>query len=400
MLFRYTAIDAKGNKQEGTVDAVTQEAAITALQRRGLMVAGIEAADGGLFSMNFSFFERVSQAEVVVLSRQIATLFEAQVSALRVFRLLALETENPLLQRILLEVADDLQGGASIAEALAKHPAVFSEFYVNMVRAGEETGRLDQTFNYLADYLDRMYELTSKAKSALIYPAFVITVFIGVMVLMLTYVIPRIGQILEESGQELPIYTKIVLGISHFFSNFGVFIFIALAVGIAGFMWWSRTPEGRVQLDTFKLYLPYFGTLFRKLYLARFADNLATMVASGIPMVRSLEITAAVIGNEVYKGIVLNALEDVKNGKVLSEALNEHNEMPGIIVGMVRVGEETGRLEKIMKTLASFYEREVQQTVDALIDLIEPAMIVLLGLGVGVLLAAVLIPIYNVSTAG
>ncbi|RME30539.1 type II secretion system F family protein [Candidatus Parcubacteria bacterium] len=400
MLFRYTAIDAKGNKQEGTVDAVTQEAAITALQRRGLMVAGIEAADGGLFSMNISFFERVSQAEVVVLSRQIATLFEAQVSALRVFRLLALETENPLLQRILLEVADDLQGGASIAEALAKHPAVFSEFYVNMVRAGEETGRLDQTFNYLADYLDRMYELTSKAKSALIYPAFVITVFIGVMVLMLTYVIPRIGQILEESGQELPIYTKIVLGISHFFSNFGVFIFIALAVGIAGFMWWSRTPEGRVQLDTFKLYLPYFGTLFRKLYLARFADNLATMVASGIPMVRSLEITAAVIGNEVYKGIVLNALEDVKNGKVLSEALNEHKEMPGIIVGMVRVGEETGRLEKIMKTLASFYEREVQQTVDALIDLIEPAMIVLLGLGVGVLLAAVLIPIYNVSTAG
>ncbi|GIW68464.1 MAG: phytochrome sensor protein [Candidatus Parcubacteria bacterium] len=400
MLFRYTAIDAKGNKQEGTVDAVTQEAAITALQRRGLMVAEIESADGGVLSMNLTFFERVSQAEVVVLSRQIATLFEAQVSALRVFRLLALETENPLLQRILLEVADDLQGGASIAEALAKHPAVFSEFYVNMVRAGEETGRLDQTFNYLADYLDRMYELTSKAKSALIYPAFVITVFIGVMVLMLTYVIPRIGQILEESGQELPIYTKIVLGLSHFFSNFGLFIFIALAVGIAGFLWWSRTPEGRMQLDTIKLRLPYFGTLFRKLYLARFADNLATMVASGIPMVRSLEITAAVVGNEVYKGILLKALEDVKNGKALSEALNEHNEMPGIIVGMVRVGEETGRLEKIMKTLASFYEREVQQTVDALIDLIEPAMIVLLGLGVGVLLAAVLIPIYNVSTAG
>ncbi len=400
MLFRYTAIDAKGGKQEGTVDAVSQEAAIAALQRRGLMVVEVEPAEGGILTMNLTFLERVSQAEVVVLSRQIATLFEAQVSALRVFRLLALETENPLLQRILLEVADDLQGGSSIAEALAKHPTVFSDFYVNMVRAGEETGKLDETFNYLADYLDRMYELTSKAKSALLYPAFVIVVFIAVMVLMLTYVIPRIGTILEESGQELPIYTKIVLGLSSFFSNFGIFLLLALAVGGGVFWWWVHTPEGWAQFDALKLHIPYFGTLFRKLYLARFADNLATMVASGIPMVRSLEVTAAVIGNEVYAGILRKALEEVKNGRALSEALNEHNEIPGIIVGMVRVGEETGRLERIMKTLATFYEREVRHTVDALIDLIEPAMIVLLGVGVGVLLASVLIPIYNVSTAG
>lgn len=399
MLFSYQAVDKEGKEREGTIDAVNEDVAIASLQRRDLVISSIESAEAkNLFEFKVDFFGGVSNKDIVIISRQIATLFEAQVSALRVFRLLAIESTNEALQKVLMEVADDLQAGSSISKALSKHPNAFSLFYVNMVKAGEETGKLDETFMYLADYLDRTYELTSKAKSALIYPAFVIATFIAVMVLMLTYVIPRIGQILVDSGQEIPLYTKVVLALSGFFVSYGVFIFIALAVG--GFFFWryAKTDSGRHAVDSIKLGTPYFGSLYRKLYLARFSDNLSTMLSSGIPMVRAIEITAETIDNVIYEHILKESMTMVKNGNALSKAIGQYDEIPSIVVGMVRVGEESGELGKILKTLASFYQREVKNAVDALVDLIEPAMIVLLGLGVGVLLASVLIPIYNVST--
>lgn len=400
MLFSYTALDKDGQERSGTIEAITEDVAIASLQRRGLIISNITSAESrSLFEIDIDFFNGVSYKDVVIISRQIATLFEAQVSALRVFRLLAIETQSESLQEILMQVSDDLQSGSSISNALSKHPQAFSPFYVNMVKAGEETGKLDETFMYLADYLDRSYELSSKAKSALIYPAFVIATFIAVMVLMLTFVIPRIGQILIDSGQDIPLYTKIVLGLSGFFVSYGAFLFVGLAVG--GFFFWryARTENGRQAIDSVKLSVPYFGGLFRKLALARFADNLSTMLSSGIPMVRAIEITSEVIGNKVYENILKDTMTMVKNGNPLSKSLGKYEEVPGIVVGMVRVGEESGELGKILKTLASFYNREVRNAVDALVDLIEPAMIVLLGLGVGVLLASVLIPIYNVSTA-
>lgn len=400
MLFTYQALDQEGKQRSGTIDAVSEDVAITSLQRRGLTISSIESAESrSLFEFDIKFFSGVSNKDVVVISRQIATLFEAQVSALRVFKLLAVEAENENLQKALLKVTDDLQGGSSISNALSKHPDIFTPFYVNMVKAGEETGKLDETFSYLADYLDRNYELSSKARSALIYPAFVISVFIAVMVLMLTFVIPRIGQILVDSGQEIPVYTKIVLGLSGFFVSYGVFLFVGLAVG--GFLLWRyvQTDQGKLALDTFRLSIPYVGTLYRKLYLSRFSDNLSTMLASGIPMVRAIEITAEVIGSVIYEDILIESMTMVKNGNPLSKSLGQYEEMPSMVVGMIRVGEESGELGKILKTLATFYNREVRNAVDALVDLIEPAMIVLLGLGVGVLLASVMIPIYNVSTS-
>src|SRR3989344_2369639 len=197
MLFNYQAVDQTGAPKIGSIDAVNVDIAITSLQRRGLVITSIDEADKrrGLLSMNISWFEKVSNKDVVILSRQLATLFEAQVSALRIFRLLASETENRVLAGKLVNISDDLQAGSSISDALAKHPKVFSEFFISMVKAGEESGKLNETFNYLADYLDRTYELVSKAKGALIYPAFVIVTFITVMILMFTMVIPKISGI-------------------------------------------------------------------------------------------------------------------------------------------------------------------------------------------------------------
>lgn len=401
MLFTYQVADQAGKQLTGTVDAVNQDSAIASLQRRGLSVISIVGSNEpkGIAALgsNISFFESVSNRDVVILSRQMATLFEAQVSALRVFRLLSEQAEKPFLRRVLTEVSDDLQAGNQISKALSKHPKVFSEFYVNMVKSGEESGKLDETFQYLADYLDRNYELMSKARNALIYPAFVIATFISVMALMLTLVIPKVSAILIESGQKIPLMTRMVIGLSNILLDYGIFVLI---IGVAGAFFlfrFSKTDNGARAFDRAKLAFPYIGGLYQKLYLSRIADNLSVMLSSGIPALRALEITASVVGSRLYRDIIEATMESVKGGAPMSESLKRYPEIPSIVVQMLQVGEETGEVGSILEKLAKFYRREVTNAVDTLVDLIEPIMIVSLGLGVGVLLASVLIPIYNVS---
>ncbi len=399
MIFKYKGVTNTGQEAKGVTEAVNVDIAISQLQKKGLIISEIHEDVDRKFNFSMSIFNKVSNKDLVILSRQIATLFQAQVSALRVFRLLADQVENLLLQKILVDIADDLQGGTSISGALAKYPDVFSNFYINMVKSGEESGKLDEIFVYLADYMDRTYEVTTKAKNALIYPAFVIMTFIGVMVLMLTVIIPKIALMIQDSGQEVPFYTNIVLGLSNLFLNYGIFLAILLV--IVGVLVWrySKTEEGGITLDTMRLNLPYLGNLYRKLYLSRIADNLDTMIVSGIPILRALEITSSVVDNKTYKAILDDTLIKVKEGTSLSNAFAQHKEIPNIMTQMVKVGEETGELGNILKSLAKFYQREVNNAVDTMVSLIEPMMIVALGLGVGLLLAAVLMPIYNIASA-
>jgi type II secretory pathway component PulF len=227
MLFTYQALDQSGAKKDGTIDALNKTVAISALQRRGLIVVSIKSPDDkGILQM--TLFERVPLRDIVVMSRQLATLFSSQIPALKAFTLLGTTTENKLLKRQLLEVGNDLQAGSSVSSALSRHKDTFSSFYVAMVKAGEESGKLNEVFNYLADYLDRQYELTSKARNALVYPAFVVVVFVVVMILMFTMVIPNLSRLLLETGQNIPLYTRIIIGISEFLVQYGVFILIAL----------------------------------------------------------------------------------------------------------------------------------------------------------------------------
>jgi len=399
-LFVYKAIDKDGQEKAGTVEAVNVDVAIGSLQRRGFIISAINESGtkGSLLSKNIAFFEKVSNKEVVILSRQLATLFSAQVSALRVFRLLGAETENPKLARQLNDIAESLQGGNLISASMEKHKDVFSSFYVSMVKAGEETGKLDETFVFLADYLDRSYAVTQKAKNALIYPAFIVFTFISVMILMLTMVIPRISQILVESGQEIPTYTKVVIAMSDLLVHYGLFMLVGVIVGIFAFVRFVKTDAGKMAFDGVKLEIPYLGNLFSKLYLSRIADNLNTMLASGIPMIKALELTRDVVDNRVFLLAIEQSLEDVKGGAPVSAAFQKHEQFPNILIQMMKVGEETGNLGEILSTLAKFYQREVTTAVDTLVDMIEPIMIILLAVGVGTLLASVLIPIYNISS--
>ncbi|MBI5045966.1 MAG: type II secretion system F family protein [Candidatus Niyogibacteria bacterium] len=400
MLFKYQVKTPEGEVKSGTIDAASTEVALASLHRRNLIVMTLVSDESALpwYRRGTTMFEFVKARDVVILSRQLSTLFEAKVPVVDALKVLIAETTNATLKKNLSEVLDDIHSGMSISGALAKHPKAFSKFYVSMVRSGEESGKLDEIFLYLADYLERSYDLMNKAKNALTYPAFVLVAFSGVMVVMLTVVIPKLSSILIETGQALPFYTRAIIGFSDFIRNFGVFILVALAVGVI-FLWrYLTTDAGKMTFAQFQISIPAIGTLYRKLYIARISDNLQTLLAGGVPVVRALEISADVVGNEVYAAIMRDATAAVQAGSPISEALARYDEIPKLMSQSIKIGEETGKLDYILGTLARFYRREVDSAVDNIVSLIEPIMIIVLGLGVGLLVAAILVPIYNISS--
>lgn len=402
MLFHYVAINGEGTKTEADIEAASVDAAIGLLQKRGLSIVTIKdksEAEVSFLSNLHLFRPKVKPKDVVIFSRQIATLFEAGVSALKAFRLLAAENDNKELQRQLTGVADDIEAGISLSEALSRRPELFSPFYVNMIKAGEESGKLNESFLYLADYLDRDYELRQKVKKALTYPAFVVGTFITIMVGMFIFVIPKMAAMFADQGAELPMITKIVLGVSNLFVEYWLIVLPLLIVAGWLFYRWTQTEEGKRKVDETKTQVPLFRTLFQRIFLTRLADNMNTMLSSGVPIVRSIDITAAVVDNKVYEDLLKRVSTKVQTGTAFSKALYEEPQVPNILVQMVRIGEETGELGYILKNLATFYKRELDTAIDSVIGLIEPAMIVGLGLGVGVLVSSVLLPMYSLSSS-
>lgn len=399
MIFHYTAINQEGTKTEAEIEASSQDVAIVLLQKRGLSVVTIQDKSEDA-NLTFSFFKaKIKPKDVVIFSRQIATLFEAGVSALKAFRLLAAENDNKELQRQLTGVADDIESGVSLSDALSKRPDLFSPFYVNMVKAGEESGKLNESFLYLADYLDRDYELRQKVKKALTYPMFVVGTFIVIMVGMFVFVIPKMAAMFADQGAELPMITKIVLGTSEIFVKYWLIVFPVMIIGGWLFYRWMQTEEGQRKVDEIKTKTPVFKNLYQRIFLTRLADNMHTMLSSGVPIVRSIDITSAVVDNVVYKELLKRVSAKVQSGVAFSKALYEEPLVPNILVQMVRIGEETGELGYILKNLATFYKRELDTAIDNVIGLIEPAMIVGLGLGVGVLVSSVLLPMYSLSAS-
>lgn len=403
MLYEYTATTLEGELKTGSIEAASVDIAISALQARSLVITDIKSAkqSGSILESisSFKFFNRVKSKDVVVLSRQLATLFEAKIAVMDSLRLLAGQVANIRLKEGLTEIIEDIKGGSSLSSAMSKHPDIFSVFYINMIKSGEESGKLEEIFSSLADHLERSYELASKTKNALIYPAFVVVTFFVVMVLMLTFVIPKLTSILTEVNQKIPIYTRILIGVSDFFRDFGVFLLGGVVAG-GVFLWrYAKTEKGSEAVSRFQTSFPFVGMLYSKFYLSRMTDNMETLLSSGVPAVRTLEITADVVGNKIYKNILLTAANEVKGGSSISEALSKYPEIPLMVVQMIKTGEETGKLNFMLKTLGRFYKKEVDNAVETLVSLIEPVMIVVLGGAVGILLVSILGPIYNI-TAG
>jgi type IV pilus assembly protein PilC len=399
MLYKYTVSTPEGEKQSGTIEAATTEIAIRSLQNKNFIIISLKPAEKKFFFKGVKIFGGVKARDIVIFSRQLATLFEAKIAALTSFKLLASETENQTLRDAIGEVLNDIQGGISLSQAMAKHPHIFSRFYVSMVRSGEESGKLDESFNYMADYLERSYELSSKAKNALIYPAFIISTLMIVLVLMITFVVPHLTAILTESGQQIPIYTKILIGLSNFFRQFGVFLLIALVFAII-FLWrYLRTENGKMLISRFQISIPFLGNLYKKFYISRITDNLELSLSSGISVVRALESAADIAGGSIYSKILLDSTNDVRGGGSLSASLIRYKEIPPIVSQMIKIGEETGKLNFILKTLSRFYKREVDNTIETMVNMIEPAMILVLGVFAALFILSIIVPIYNI-TAG
>lgn len=399
MEYIYQARTPEGEKRDGIIDAVSQEAAVAALQRRGLIIVTIAPSEteGAWYERPLLFFGGVRQRDIVILSRQLATLFEAKVPVVTALRTLISELDSPVLRREMAGLLDEVQGGMPLSQAMERHPKVFSPFFVNMVRSAEESGKLDETFRYLADYLERSYELASKAKNALIYPSFILVAFFGVIMLMLTVIVPRLVTIFEETGKTPPVYTQAIILLSVFIRDYGYVLLGIIAAGALLLLRFLRTERGRMALGKTQISIPVIGSLYRKIYLARFADNFHTLIAGGIPAVRALQISGEVVGNAVYRAIIQEAAEAVRGGSTISEAFSRHAEVPSLLTQMMKIGEETGKLDQILDSLARFYRRDVDNVIENLISLIEPALIIVLGLAVGIVVAAILVPLYDIS---
>lgn len=398
MKFKYQAKNEKGEMQRGSVEASNEAAAIKILQTHKLVVISIiPIMEISALFRNVKFLQKVPAKDLVIFSRQLATLIEAKISLLEAIRTLHKQTNNALFKEKIFEIANDIEGGRSFSYALAKHPKVFSEFYINLIKAGEVSGNLQESLLYLAEHVEKQYDLENKIKGAMYYPAFILMAFFVVGMIVMVYVIPQLTAIIEETGQELPITTKILIASSHLLKYYGwILIVLGVTMGI-GTKRYVDTPEGKMNWDKMKLKLPVMGELFRKIALVRFSENLSTLIKGGVPIVRSLQITGSVIGNEVFKNLIFKTAEKVKSGNSIAKTLGESPEIPLIVIQMISIGERSGKLDSILDNIARFYTREVNNVVDNLSTLIEPVLIVMMGIGVGIMVSAILLPIYNIA---
>ncbi len=400
MEFAYIAKTKQGETQSGRVEAANRNAAIEALQNRGLIVLNLKSTAKSPI-LTLKIFQRVKAKELVSFARQLSTLVSAQVPLLTSLQSLAKQEENEYFQEIIFEVADDVEGGTIFSRALGRHPKVFSNFFVNMVHSGEASGNLENSLLYLADYLEKQYYLASRVRGAFAYPAFILGAFVLIAVLMLIFVVPTLAGFLQEAGQELPWTTKLIVGASDFMRVWWWLLLILVAGG-ASYLYYAvkNLPAARYRWDALKLKLPIFGKrIFQKIYVARIAENLSTLIQGGLSILQALQVTSEVVGNSVFKDIVAEAKEEVRIGNTLSSSLMKHKEIPVLVSQMVATGEQTGSLDIILKKLAQFYSKEIDSTVDTLSQLIEPVLIVLIGGGVAVLVASILMPIYNIASS-
>ncbi len=396
-LYDYHAKDATGRTLQGAIDAPSEEVVLDELAERGLTPFFLEprAEQGGLLARSLGFFNRVKTKDLVIFSRQLAVMVSATVPLVQSLRILVRQTDSDNLKIVVSDVADEVEGGAKLSSALSKFPEVYSDFYVNMVRAGETSGRLDDTLNYLADEAEKSYDLMSKIKGAMTYPAFIVAGLFVVGFIMMTFVVPKLTAVLSESRTALPFSTRILIASGRFFEHWWWLVLVLLVVGAVGLRFAVRTPAGRKAWHELQLRLPVFGKLFQRIYLVRFTRSLASLLMGGVPLTRGLEVVAGIVGNVVYRDLINRTIQEVEEGNSIATVFLESRAVPSMVSQMLVVGEKTGRLEEILNRLADFYSREVENLVRNLVTLIEPIIMVILGLAVGVMVSAIILPIYQ-----
>lgn len=397
-VFTYRARDKSGKVHEGELEGSSRDAVVKALKERGVMPLAVEAKKSAGLKTEINIpglSDRIKPKDVAVFSRQFATMINAGLSLLRSLSVLEEQTSSKGLAKIIGEVRRDVERGVGLSTALEKHPKAFGDLYTAMVRAGEAGGVLDDTLLRLADALESAVALRSKIRSAMAYPVVVLSMVALVVVAMMMFVVPIFVDLYASAGGELPVPTKILIGASKIVTGFWWIAGPLIGLAVFGFRRWINTPPGRRVWDSFKLKMPVFGGLVHKTAISRFASTLGVLLRTGVPILQAMEIVQVVSGNAIVGDAVANVAKSVKDGDSLAVPLQSHSIFPPMVVQMVAVGEETGAVDQMLEKVASFYDQEVNDTVDALTSLLEPLLIAFMGLTVGGILIALYLPMFN-----
>ena len=397
MKFRYSARTKAGELQVGFVEAVSQDVALNILNSHDLYVLSIESAEVVVwYEKLLNLFNRVRRVDLMIFTRQFATMLEAAIPLSDTLKSLYRQTRNPILREAVFEISTDIDSGLSLSQALERRSLIFSEFYINLIKSAEVTGRIEESMIFLADYLEKEANLVTKVRNAMIYPIFVIVLFIVTAGILMGFVFPQIEPIFRDARVELPIITKIFLAAGGFVSRWWLAIVLFLAVVVVVLMDYFRSDEGKTVYDQIILSSPVFGRILGQSYVARFAEAASVLIKGGIPIAQAIEISGHTTASASYRDVLQDVANRIRRGELFSQGLEAHEKyFPPLVSQMVAIGENTGRLSEMLSRVSQFYTREVDSLVSNLVELIQPSLMVLIGAMVGILFASILLPIYN-----
>src|SRR3989344_2531349 len=396
--FQYEAKNRREEIVSGSVEAISEESALETLQERGLTVLSLVGEERGLLKMDVGgWFNRPNNKDVVVFTRQLATVIAADVPLIEGLNTIARQSEKPVFTKIVMDLAEAIRGGNSLSGAVAKYPKLFTNFYVSLVRSGEVSGRMEETLLYLADYLERNQNMNSKVKGALAYPGFILFALVTVMIIMVTSVLPKmLGFITEAGVADIPLITRILIALIDFVNRYLWVILAVMVFGIWFVRQYVRTLDGKKRLDYIKISFPRLGVVARNVYISRIAETLSTLIKSGVPILEGVKINSQNANNSLYREILIEAQQNVQNGGTISEVLFKYpKEIPRLVASMLTIGEKTGKTDFMLENIFKFYNAEAERDIQNLSQLIEPILILLLGLGVALLVSAIMLPMFS-----
>jgi len=397
-IYKYKAKDSlKGRIVRGTVVAFNETEASRKLHKKDWSVLKLTNITNNFESKLLLAINRIKGKDLVIFFRQFSVMITANVTIVESLTTLVDQTDNISLQKMISEIAYDVDSGALLSDAMAKKKSVFSEFYINIIRSGETSGKLDEVLTYLADEVEQSYEMVAKIKNAMIYPAFIVGGLLVVGVVMMIFVIPELTAILTETGTELPWSTKIVMATADFMGKYILFILVFLVAAFFGLKYYVKTESGGKKLDYIKIKLPVFGNLYRLIYLVRFTRSLSTLLKGGVNITKSLDISAKVVRNRVYQGLIYDTLRSVSDGNSIVSVFEKAPEVPNMVSQMMAIGEKAGKLDETLDTITDFYGREINNTLANLTTILEPMIMIVMAVGVGIMVAAVIMPMYNLA---
>jgi type IV pilus assembly protein PilC len=399
-IFLYKARDKRDQLVEGVIDAVSENAVAVLLAEKGLSPIEIKKQLAEDFERQIlGFLNRVRVKDKVVFFRQLSVMVDASLPIVKSLRILVKQNQNKYFKSVISSVADDVDGGAKLSQAMAKFPRVFADFYTNIIASGETSGRLSEVMEYLADQQEKDYDMQSKIKGAMIYPAFIFSGLVVVGLVVMIFVIPQMTTMLKESGVELPLATRVLIGSSDFLSNYFIYILIAIIGVVASLFYYKKTTGGRRIFDLIKIKVPVFGTIVTNVYIVRITRSLNTLLRGGVPASKALKTVRRIVGNAIYEEMLDQTIKEVDEGSSISDSLIASRHMPILVSQMISVGEESGKLEEVLGKLTGFYTREVDNAIANLSILIEPIIMIFLGIMVGSFVAAVIMPMWQLSAA-